>query len=206
MPSFSQWQQLWQRLGATPDKVPDKLYYELIARYNEVPRYYHTLQHLNECLEKFELLRTFAKFPAEIEIALWFHDAIYEPSRHDNEELSADWAKSSILSACLDKVIAERIYNLVMSTQHQANPTSVDEQILVDVDLAILGAKPDRFEEYEQQVRQEYAFVPKTLFRAKRKEILMQFQARATIYNTNQFIEIYEQQARINIRQALEKL
>ncbi|MEQ1486082.1 metal-dependent hydrolase [Methyloglobulus sp.] len=206
MPTQVNWQHTWQALGISLANVPAQLYDEIIAKYDEAHRYYHTLQHLAECLEKFDELRHLAVNPAEIELALWFHDAVYEPTSHDNEQLSADWAQSSVLNVGLDKTVAERIYHLIMATQHHTKPEATDTKILIDVDLAILGATPERYSEYEQQIRQEYSHVPEITFRQKRAEILQRFLAQETIFNTPLFIERYEQQARLNMKHALEQL
>ena len=81
-----------------------------------------------------------------------------------------------------------------------------DEQLLVDVDLAILGAPPDRFDEYETQVRREYAHVPETDFRARRKRILEGFLSRPRLYATAAFFDSHEQQARANLRRSIGRL
>lgn len=206
MPTRAQWQKTWQDLGAAPSDVQTLLYGELIGKYGESHRFYHNQQHLAECLEKFAELQHLAHHPAEIELALWFHDAIYEPARHDNELLSAEWAKSSVLSAGINPAIAERVFQLIMATQHLGNVAGTDTEILLDCDLAILGADPKHFLEYERQIRQEYDFVPEVLFRQKRAEILQRFLTQPTIFNTALFVEHYEQQARTNLQQAVERL
>lgn len=206
MPTLAQWQLIWQAFGKFQADVPTELYNQVIARYKQSHRHYHTLQHLAECLDKFTQLQHLATNPAEIELALWFHGAIYDPLCHDNEQLSAEWAKSSVISAGLDKTVADRIYDLVMATQHHAKLEDINAKILIDADLAILGAKPERYHEYEQQIRQEYSFVPSVTYRLKRAEILQRFLAQTTIFNMPLFIERYEQQARLNLKHALEHL
>ena len=172
---------------------------ELIARYSEPHRRYHTLQHLEECFARFDEIRDLAQHPAEVEIALWFHDAIYDPRRDDNETRSAAWAKSSVP----DVAAGERIHALVMATRHESVPRDADARVMVDVDLSILGASELRFEEYESQVRDEYAFVPDSEFRRGRAAILNSLLARPAIYSTRRFIERYEAQARANLARAL---
>ena len=83
---------------------------------------------------------------------------------------------------------------------HTAVPVLDDERLLVDIDLSILGAPEDRFTEYERQIRQEYAFVPKWLFRRKRREILKGFLDRPAIYSTPHFHDRLEARARDNLR------
>ena len=195
---------MWRQLGAAnPDP---RLHGELIARYSEPHRRYHTVRHLDECFEKLDEIRSLARHPAEIELALWFHDAIYDVKRHDNEEKSADWARASATAAGVAADACERVYSLILSTRHQAAANGVDAEILVDIDLSILGAVLVRFDEYERQVREEYSWVPDFLFRRERKAILKEFLARPRIFSTTHFRDRYEQQARSNIERSLERL
>ena len=163
---------------------------QLLACYREPHRHYHTLQHLEECFEKFDELGDLASHPDDVALAIWFHDAIYDPRRDDNEARSAAWAKATV---------GERVAELVMATRHEAVPADIDAQVLVDVDLSILGAPQARFEEYERQVREEYRWVPGPIYRHKRRQVLQSFLERPTIYNTQRFIERYEAQARRNL-------
>lgn len=101
---------------------------------------------------------------------------------------------------------AERIRALVMVTRHDALPATADEQLLVDVDLSILGASPKRFDEYERQVQAEYAWVPGWLFQCKRRAILEGFLARPFIFNTPHFRIALEAQARENLRRSIARL
>jgi predicted metal-dependent HD superfamily phosphohydrolase len=195
---------MWARLGiAQPDAL---VLDQLLARYSEPHRKYHTTRHLDECLAKFEELRTEAKHPEEVELALWFHDAVYDTKRHDNEAQSAEWARATAAAVNLPGDVAERIKKLVLVTRHDAVPQDPDEKILVDVDLSILGEKADRFDEYENQIRQEYAWVPALVFRAKRRDILRAFLARASIFSTRKFVEAYEAQARANLERSIKRL
>lgn len=197
------WKSAWESLGARAD---DGLLQQVIARYREPHRRYHTLRHLEECLEKLEELRPRAERPAEVEPALWFHDAIYDPRRHDNEERSAGWASESALALGLEPELARRLHALVMTTRHEAEPRGVDQAVLVDIDLSILGASPARFDEYETQVREEYRWVPAFIYRRERKKMLQSLASRPTIYRTPLFIERYEQQARENLARSLYRL
>jgi predicted metal-dependent HD superfamily phosphohydrolase len=195
----------WQRCASAlaARLAASAVFDELVARYSELHRKYHTVQHLGECLAHFDAVRLLAKQPAEIEMALWFHDAIYDTQRHDNEEKSADWAREVLLAHGAAAAAAQRVHDLVMATRHTALPADPDEQLLVDIDLSILGAGPDRFAEYEQQIRDEYAFVPAPLFRQKRGEILQAFLDRPVIYSTAHFRETLEARARENLRKAV---
>ena len=204
MLTIARWRKMWKELGAAnPDP---KLHGELVACYSEPHRKYHTPQHLEECFEKFDEVRALAEHPAEIELALWFHDAIYNVKRHDNEKKSADWARTSALAAGIPAEACNRVHALVMATRHKAVPRGTDAELLVDVDLSILGAGPERFDLYERQVREEYAWVPDFLFRRERRAILKEFLARPRIFSSAHFHSRYEEQARANIERSLERL
>lgn len=204
IPSLARWQAMWRRLGASvPD---DSLFTRLVECYSEPHRSYHTMQHLKECFAHLENVRSFAERADEIELALWFHDAIYDTRRKDNEERSAEWARDSALAAGLSDEQANRVYELVMTTKHDAVPAGKDAEVLVDVDLGILGSEASRFDEYEGQVRQEYSWVPGPLYRSGRRKILQEFANRKNIYSTDYFRTEYEARARSNIARSLARL
>jgi len=98
------------------------------------------------------------------------------------------------------------VHSLVMATRHKEVPRGTDAELLVDVDLSILGAAPERFDESERQVREEYAWVPEFVFRRERKAILKKILARPRVFSTARFRDRYEQQARSNIERSLERL
>jgi predicted metal-dependent HD superfamily phosphohydrolase len=198
---------------------PAEMFGALRSKYSEPQRRYHTLQHLQECLSYFEGVLDLAQYPLEVEIALWFHDGIYDPAGHDNEIQSAALVESTMLrgrrfpcrafaptAAGKDREMSQRIQSLILATQHSSIPTEPDQLLLVDIDLAILGAAPDRFQAYEQQIREEYAFVPEGLFREKRREILQVFLMRPQIYSTPYFYRDLEIQARENLTQSVQRL
>ncbi|MCE7917760.1 MAG: N-methyl-D-aspartate receptor NMDAR2C subunit, partial [Nitrosomonas sp. PRO5] len=91
---------------------------------------------------------------------------------------------------------------LIIATCHQTLPSEPDQQLLTDIDLAILGSPPARFREYDQQIKSEYSWMPGFLYRMKRKNVLRGFLARKYIYSTNHFKKYYEQRARANLRAA----
>ena len=198
------WDRCWCGLGVKGDGA--ELRQKLLDAYAEPQRHYHTLQHLVECIEHLQENLDQALAPAEVEIAQWFHDAIYDLMASNNEQQSADWAVSALTEAQVATDKIERIKTLIMATQHSAKPQGQDQQLLVDIDLAILGATGPRFEEYETQVRAEYAWVPEPLFRAKRQEILMEFLGRNPLYNTPRLRNKLEQQAQANLTTSIEKL
>ena len=203
MTEIARWVESWRELGVGESSELRRLYGDVLGRYSEPHRYYHTYQHLAECFEKVQDIITLAEHPAEVHVGLWFHDVIYDTQRHDNEERSADWARSAARELGASAESAQRIYDLVMVTRHAAQPVGIDAQVLVDADLSILGAPPARFQEYEAQVRSEYGWVGDAMFRPARAKILKEFLGRSHLYCTAHFRDRYEAQARRNLRHSL---
>jgi len=195
------WRTAWSALGI--DAPPATLRDALLARYAEPHRRYHTLQHLGECLDAFERERTRAQRPGEVALALWFHDAVYDLQAQDNELQSANWARDALRAAGIDAAAAQRVHDLVMATTHDAQPVDADAQLMVDIDLSILGAPAERFAEYERQIRAEYAHVPPEVFEPRRRLILGHFLARDPLYQTPVMRARCEAQARTNLRGAI---
>ncbi len=187
------WDAAWADLGLSPR---DGLFAEVGGRYLEPHRAYHTLRHLEECFALFGAARPLCAHPGEVGLALWLHDAVYQPKARDSEEASARWAGKILRDAGAPSEVVARVQELILSTKHDAMPATPDARVLVDIDLAILGAEPARFGEYETEVRKEYAHVPDVLFRFRRAKVLKQFLARSFIYSTPQFRERFEARAR----------
>jgi predicted metal-dependent HD superfamily phosphohydrolase len=194
------WQRAWDHLGL---KAPEGLRERLISAYAEPQRRYHSLQHLRECITHFESAVELAMHPGEVELALWFHDAIYELQAKNNEQRSADWAVEEMTRSGAQAGQTGRVHALIMATCHTAIPGDADQQLLVDIDLAILGADPVRFAEYDAQVKAEYSWVPDAVYGVKRREVLQGFLDRPVIYNTHHFRTRHELQARANLRAAI---
>jgi predicted metal-dependent HD superfamily phosphohydrolase len=201
---LASWRQAWQHAGLAASD--EHLHRHVIACWSEPHRHYHTLQHLRECLDQFGAVRELAEHPGEVALGLWFHDVFYEPRLKDNELRSADWARTCMLAAGARAEQAERVHALILETRHQAAPQGADAQLLVDIDLSILGALPQRFDESDLQVRAEYAHVPDAAYCERRRAILQSFLSRPRLYSTDHFHLRLEQRARDNLRRALARL
>jgi predicted metal-dependent HD superfamily phosphohydrolase len=206
MADIGQWVETWRELGVGDSPALRRLYQDVRGRYFEPHRHYHTYHHLAECFEKVQDIIGLAEHPAEVNVGLWFHDVIYDTQRQDNEERSAAWARNAAREFGVSAESAQRIYDLIMFTRHAVEPVGIDAHILVDADLSILGAQPARFQEYESQVRSEYAWVPDEMFRPTRAKILKEFLGRPHLFCTPQFRERYEAQARRNLQRSLARL
>jgi predicted metal-dependent HD superfamily phosphohydrolase len=186
--------------------VPQEAFEELIRAYASADRFYHNLIHVQDCLSIFDQTKYITVHPEEVELAIWFHDTVYDTRRNDNEQKSAEWAGSIIRQAGLEHAVAERVTRAILATRHNSEVTESDAQLMVDVDLSILGKDTDTFWRYDENIRKEYAWVPERLFREKRTEILRGYLARKSIYYLETYRERFEERARANLKQAIEKL
>lgn len=203
-PDLNRWSALWRAAGV--DDAPVQWYERLTTAYAEPHRHYHNQLHIGECLVEFDQARHLAVYPAAVELALWFHDAVYKPRAGDNEEQSAALLKCCAVETGVPGSLVETAARLVMVTKNHEVGADADAALMVDVDLSILGQSEDRFSEYEQQIRKEYGWVPRPIFASKRAEILQRFLARPTIFATEWFRAKYEQQARRNLKASIANL
>lgn len=178
---------------------------ELVQRYGEAQRHYHTLAHIDACLGWLDWFAGSAEQPAEVELALWFHDVHYDPARHDNEALSAQLMAARLAPLGIAGERIERIAEHVLATRTHRAGTS-DGALVVDLDLSILAAEPADYARFEHDVRREYAAVPEPLFREGRARVLGSFLERAHVYTTPAVRELLEARARSNLTHALAAL
>jgi predicted metal-dependent HD superfamily phosphohydrolase len=197
------WTGLMRQLGFTDNQTT---YTELIRAYTEKHRHYHSDAHINACLQHFDSVRELAEYPAEVELALWFHDAIYKPMSSTNELDSANWCAKFLAENNIADEIVQRVHKLIMATCHSAELIGNDERLVVDIDLAILGAPADIYQTFETNVRNEYQWVPSFIFKNKRKEILQSFLNRHRIYHHIYFYDLLERRARENLAAAISRL
>jgi predicted metal-dependent HD superfamily phosphohydrolase len=197
------WQAMLRGLGVPPET---DTFARLQSAYAEKHRAYHTPRHIDESLSLLDEFKHLAANPAEVECALWFHDAVYEPMSKSNEERSANWAAEfaghvGVLSESVARICAH-----IMATRHVALPVDDDSRLVVDIDLAILGADPSRYDEFEYDVRREYRWVPGFVYRSKRAAILQSFLDRPRIYHSEPAYERFEGKARTNLSGAIRSL
>lgn len=190
---------------------PARLLDGLRARYNEPQRHYHTWSHIGALLRHFDIGHVRLYRPKPVLWALFWHDAIYDPTQTDNEEKSAqlliEEARSELSSDDLSFAAA-----IIRATaKHElieglSRPDSEDMGFFLDIDMSILAALPDVFDTYEANIRKEYAFVPEDNFRAARAGILQSFLERDRIYYTPVFLHAWEAKARGNLRRSIAAL
>jgi predicted metal-dependent HD superfamily phosphohydrolase len=199
------WKELMQTWGFADNAA---MFVRLCAAYGESQRHYHTLEHLEDCLQKAKLLRQSASKPAQIEMALWFHDAIYKPYSSSNELESAQWAERFLQDNDADSDDIARVYAMIMATKHASTDQYFDSDtaLLLDIDLSILGEDAATYNRYEKNIRREYRWVPFFLYRKKRREILNYFLQRENIYTHAFFYTDYTERAKKNLRATMATL
>lgn len=190
----------WARLmEQCPAPLPDRVRDELIKAWSEPWRHYHAPLHLAEGMTHLFSCMVHLEHPGEVGVAWWFHDAVYNPKGCDNELKSALWAERVLREAAWPEVSIQRVRELIMRTEGHHDPQTTDEAYFLDVDLAILGASPARFAEYEAQIRQEYHHVPGLLYKPGRRKIMSAFAHRKPLYVTRHFRDAFGAQADVNL-------
>jgi len=200
----------WVRLLSRYDDVGTAaraVFDRLITRYSEPHRHHHNLEHIAEMLQVVRGLEHLGSDIGAIELAVWFHDAVYNPRATDNEERSAELATSELRPLGLPSELLDRLTLLILATKHSgAEPFDIDSAILVDADLAILSADELRYDRYAEAIRREYARVSDADYRAGRSAVLRNFLALPRIYHTAPMFEVGEANARANLRRELTNL
>lgn len=191
--------------------IPDTLLIDLQQRYAEPQRHYHTWDHIEALRRWFGQRRAHLHDPAAVELAILFHDAVYDPARPDNEAESARLLKDADLPGVSDAVRARAVRMVEATARHEIPdgldaPDRDDMAEFLDMDLSILGAPRDGFDTYEQAIRREYAFVPQPLYREARRGILQRFLERPSLYFSDWGRATFEDQARANLERSIQRL
>ena len=200
------WHDLLRDAGAEKE-AGERLFTELLQAYREPQRFYHTLDHVGAVLWMVEALLGEGRNWTALRFAAWFHDAVYDPQAADNEERSAAWAERALAELSVARPVRERVRSLILLTKtHRAEPDDADGPILLDADLAILGAPAAEYAAYAGAIRREYAWVPEDAYRAGRARVLCGFLERERIYQTPAMSAAREAQARRNLDDELREL
>ncbi len=197
---------LWER--CMPDRMvrsAEDVYRELEGRYSHPHRHYHDLRHILACLRHFDTISDQLTWPDAVEMALWFHDVIWEPDADDNERRSAE-----LFLGCAegdaDTNFLEVVHNLVMMTVHPSEPQSVDEQFTVDIDLASFGLPWEEFIRLGELVRNEFPHVSDRDFDSDQLRIFEMLASRPYFYFTEFFRSRYDATAQSNLRRRITQL
>jgi predicted metal-dependent HD superfamily phosphohydrolase len=202
----SQWERLTERLPAGRVES-DRIYTLVSAHYSAEGRFYHNLRHVAS------LLRLLADFEHgvgdydAVRFAAWFHDVVYDTRRDDNEESSAEFAARALRELGAPAETAGRVVEMILATKgHSAGGLSRDGLLFLDADLSILGAPADTYARYGRAIREEYSWVPDSLYRRGRGDVLRGFLGRSRLYYTDEMFGRLEGRARVNMSLEVETL
>ena len=199
------WLDLWHRLGIVSDDSVVNAYHDILNRYSEPHRKYHNVEHIKHCLSEFETVKHLASDANVLELAIWYHDAVYDINADNNEELSAALAKDVMNGFSLPTNVVEKVGEIIIATKHDETPTDYDTKLMLDIDISNIG-QADEFEKDNKLIREEYSSVSDNLFANGRSNILKSFLNRPNIYLTDFFQKKYEDSARKNIASSIKKL
>lgn len=196
---------LWERRLNGGRALAETVHARLVELYGEPHRRYHTLDHVQHCLGEFDRAATLMDDPDAVEMALWFHDAIYQSGAMDNERRSADlfrqWSEGRA-----DAVFLQRVDDLIMVTTHRDPPTQRDERFIVDIDLSSFGLPWEAFERDGRRIRAECADIVDEIYCPGQLRFLLSLQNRPTFFLTEFFQQRYERIAHNNVRRVIEDL
>jgi predicted metal-dependent HD superfamily phosphohydrolase len=202
------WLRVLEQYGVAPaDALPP--FDVLGAAYTAPERHYHNLEHLGEMFRVIDRLSAQVEDPGALHLAVWFHDAVYDSRAKDNERRSGELAVDLLGPIGVPASAIERIVQMIWATVHVADgdpPALRDTRVLLDADLAILGASEQRYARYAADIRKEYSWVPEADYRAGRAAVLERFLAAPRIYHTQVLFEEGEQRARANLRTEIAEL
>jgi predicted metal-dependent HD superfamily phosphohydrolase len=174
---------------------------DISNRYAEPGRFYHTLDHVQHVLDTVETIGSHTRNLNAVRLAAWLHDVIYDSKASDNEERSAEHAER--LCEKLSIPEGQRVAHLILTTKTHDAGADPDAQVLVDADLAVLGASEPAYRAYAENIRQEYSWVPEPKYRNGRRQVLAKFLTRTRIFH---FLRHLEEPARRNISGEIARL
>ncbi|MCP4075513.1 MAG: hypothetical protein GY744_04940 [Gammaproteobacteria bacterium] len=203
----SRFYNLWQRHLLTNSCVNeaqlDAKFKALINAYTESHRYYHTLGHIEHCLDQFDQVSHLLQEPDAVELSIWYHDIIYQPGAVDNEQRSADTFKRQT-DSLFPVEFCNVIYAQILATLHdQVDIFDHDTRYMVDIDLSGFGLPWSEFIRDGENIRREMKSQTDAVYYAKQKSFYLYLLDRPRIYFSEYFFDKYEVKARQNIQHSL---
>ena len=196
---------VWRRTVASPPSPDaDTVYADLLRRLDGDDRRFHNLQHIDDCLHRFDEVAPLLDDRDAVEMALWFHDAVYVPASPENERLSAALFLGFSEGARTD--FRKRVTRLILTTRRTAAPRSKDQKFIDDIDLAGFGASWTEFMRHGELLREEFAALDDAEYYAGQASFLARLQQRRRLFATDWFRDRYENNAQANLRQTLAHL
>ncbi len=180
---------------------------DLLRRWGEPHRRYHNVEHLNYVLDVIDAHAGVAADADAVRLAAWFHDAVYDPRATDNEDRSAVLAVDVLRGLAVAAARVDEVARLVrLTATHDPRPGDSNGALLVDADLAILAAAPERYDRYAGQIRQEYHHVEDAAFAAGRAAVLRRLLDDPVLYRVLAVSTAARTQARQNMQRELDRV
>jgi predicted metal-dependent HD superfamily phosphohydrolase len=180
----------------------------ILSAYSERQRHYHTMQHISNLFSEFEEIKTMVKNEAAVSMAIFFHDIVYQPGYSYNEAESADMAREHLIKLNWNQNDIDEVAAYILATKtHQSQPgvQNISDQLLfLDLDLIILGANWESYQEYVHQILEEFG--NNSLVKLGRKHFMNEFLHKPRIYHTEHFYNLLEAKARRNIEREIKEL
>ena len=210
-----EWEALWDYPAATPAAIQNARHWFAhltgAAAYGSPGRHYHNLDHLVHGLSE---IRVWAENTLAsrqdmetLKKAFWFHDALYEhePGPVSNEEASARlWQDSGLDAQRVADVAA------LIRVSDDAQGAAIEhplKDVMLSVDLAILGQDQEVYRTYTRAIRLEYGHVPEARFRSQRQLALRHLRGKARagqMFADPYFAEQYNERAIDNLTREIE--
>ncbi len=193
------WRALLRPFAAADDAI-DRELADLLARHREAHRRYHTTEHLTEALAAVDALADLAVDATPVRLAVWYHDAVYDPRSSTSEAQSATLARERLPALGVPDETVTAVAGLVEGTAgHRPERGDRNGCVLTDADLWILGSDVVRYRRYADDVRAEYAHLDDERWRSGRRAVLEDFLGRARLYTTDRFHTELDSPARRNL-------
>ncbi len=182
---------------------------EVVAAYSGAGRHYHSLEHIEALLRLVEQQRSKFADPISVELAVFYHDIVYDPARRDNELQSARICEARLAGLGLPPALVVRVGRLIEATAHGvAAPDVTDADLMrfLDFDLSILAAPRSRYAAYAAAIRAEYAAYPDAVYRAGRARVLQSFLDQERLFHSADLHTLWDAAARDNLRWEIAEL
>jgi len=199
------------------DATVEKYWKKFNTLYREPQRFYHNFYHISKLHFIFECFKPLIPHKQNFLLALWFHDAIYDPKKPDNEEQSAALFQQFASEAGLDKSQSDEVSKIIMATKkHTIAIEDFKEdggyydlitcQMFLDADVQVLAWEDMLYDDYAQRIRREYGHYGDKDYASGRIKVLEGFLDREKIFLTDYFEDAFEAAARENLKREIQNL
>lgn len=145
----------------------------ILDRWSEPHRHYHDLGHLNDLISQINEDYGDGKINEnereKLTLVALFHDLVYEPTRTDNEEKSAE----IFYRFCTEQhnIDLVEVKQMILDTKNHTPCTPLSQKF-IDYDMNICDREFDDLLIWENNIREEYSMYVNEEYKAKRIKFL----------------------------------